>query len=94
MKQDLQVQVTVCERNLMAMMGEPNKWYKGRVFHVNSSYNDLLLGYWVKYDKFMLEALVPNNLTSMTAIDRAIRSLPGRLKNISNKERMQRFYGK
>ena len=94
MKQDLKVQITVCVKNLMQMMGGPNKWYKNQVFHVNSSYNDLLLGYWTIYDNFMLEALVPNNLTSMTAIDRAIRLLPGRLKNISNKERMQRFYGR
>lgn len=72
-----------------------NPW-TNKVIEVNDTYNDLLFCYWYFFDEFMRGSgyFKPNNATSFTPIDRAIRSLPGREKNITEEERYRRFYGK
>ena len=58
----------------------------------NASYNDILFTYWKTFDKFGEIFLKPNEITSYTRIDRIIRDIPGRDKNISEEERFRKYY--
>jgi len=81
-------------RNLKAMMGKKNYW-TGETLNENSTYNDLIWNYWHYYDGFPDQGfLKPNELTSFTPIDRAIRELPNRIKNISQQKRIRDHYSK
>lgn len=72
-----------------------NPW-TNKVITQNDIYNDLLFCYWYFFDGFMREEVFfkPNNLTSFTPIDRGIRELPEREKNISEQERYRKYYCK
>lgn len=80
-------------RHLKEMLGLINPW-DGKVLHVNSSYNDLYFCYIRFYDKFGEKTFYPNEMTSLTQLDRAIRQLPGREKNILLQERLRKYYGR
>lgn len=60
----------------------------------NSTYNDLIFGYWNKVDNFPESFRTPNQLTSVEPIARAIRLLPNREKNIKAEQRIRKFYSK
>ena len=79
-------------KNLKFIIGKENFWTK-ELLNVNSTYNDLIWNYWHYFDGFPETGfLKPNDLTSFTGIDRAIRELPGRIKNISEQERYRKYY--
>lgn len=81
-------------RNLKSLIGQKNFWTNENL-NVNSSYNDLIWNYWHYFDGFPESGfLKPNDLSSLTGIDRAIRDLPGRIKNLSEQERFRRYYSK
>ena len=77
--------------NLAKMMGLQNP-FNGMEIHENSSYNDLLFCYYHYYCNLGNTVLKPNDLPSYTAIDRVIRDLPNRKKNMSEEERYRIFY--
>jgi len=78
-------------QNLMSMMGKSNP-FTGEELHQNSSYNDLLFSYYHFYHKLGDVALKPNNLPTFTSIDRVIRELPAREKNLTEEARYHKFY--
>lgn len=79
-------------KNVKQLIGQTNYWTH-ETLHENSSYNDLLFNYWHYFDGYPESTfLMPNALTSFTPIDRAIRQLPGRIKNISEQERLRKYY--
>ena len=78
-------------KNLNLMMGKNNP-FTGEQLHPNSSYNDLLFSYYHYYHKLGDIPLKPNFLPTYTAIDRVIRELPGREKNLSEEARYHKFY--
>jgi len=81
-------------RNLKDMLGKKNYW-TGEILNENSTYNDLIWNYWHYYDGFPDRGfLKPNELTSFTPIDRGIRELPNRIKNISQQRRIREHYSK
>ena len=77
--------------NLKKMLGKTNP-FTHIVLHENSTYNDLIFSYWFFYDKYGQTSFQPNRLTSIPALDRAVRLLPGRIKNIHLQERIRRYY--
>jgi len=81
-------------KNLKSIIGRPNYWTKEQLTE-NSTYNDLIFNYWHYFDGFPESGFFhPNDLTSLTPIDRAIRQLEGRVKNISEQMRMSKYYVK
>lgn len=67
--------------------------FTGEPLQVNSTYNDLVFGYWHVVDGFPEHGFrSPNNLTSIEPITRAIRLLPGRVKNIKAEQRIREYY--
>lgn len=78
-------------KNLMDMMGKQNP-FTGEELHQNSSYNDLLFCYLHFYHQLGEVPLKPHQLPSYTAIDRVIRDLPNREKNLSEESRYHKFY--
>lgn len=80
-------------RNLKEkVLGQMNN-YTGEEIHVNSTYNDLIFAYWHYVDGFPEHGFrSPNNLTSIEPIARAIRLLPGRVKNIKSEQRIRTYY--
>lgn len=79
--------------NLMEMMGRENP-YTQEELNENSSYNDLLFCYYFYYCSLGQTVLKPNLMPSYTAIDRVIRDLPNREKNLSEEERYRKYYSK
>ena len=80
-------------RNLMDMMGHPNPFTED-LLHINSTYNDLILSYWFFYDRFGHDMTKPNTLTGIVKIDRVIRELPNRKKNLTEEQRYREYYRK
>ena len=82
-------------KNLLELTnGSYQNYWSKETLQVNSTYNDLIWNYWHYFDGFPDKGyLHPNELSSFTGIDRAIRSLPGRIKSISEAERMRKYYG-
>ncbi len=80
-------------KNLKEMvLGKINS-FTGEELHVNSTYNDLIFGYWHYVEGFPERGFrSPNNLTSIEPIARAIRLLPNRVKNIKAEERIRTYY--
>ena len=81
-------------KNLKSIIGKENYWTHEPLTE-NSTYNDLIFNYWHYFDGFPESGFFhPNDLTSLTPIDRAIRQLEGRVKNISEQMRMSKYYVK
>ena len=59
---------------------------------VNDPYNFILFQYWRRFDRLGDMALDPIQLTSYTRVDRKIRDLPGREKDIREEERFRKYY--
>jgi len=75
----------------MEMMGNRDP-FTGNRLSVNSTTNDIIFTYLHFYHKLGDVPLKPNELPSLQAIDRVIRDLPGREKNLPEEERYRRFY--
>ena len=78
--------------NLMEMMGKENPYNPQETLSVNSSNNDLIFCYLYFYCSLGQMALKPNLLPSIQAIDRVIRDLPNREKNLTEQERYRKYY--
>lgn len=76
--------------------GEFTNPWTNRTITQNDTYNDLLFCYWYFFDGFMRsdDFFKPQNMTSFTPVDRGIRQLPGREKNISEEKRYYKYYSK
>jgi len=79
--------------NLMGMMGRVNPW-TGEEIGVNDTYNNLLFCYLHFYHRFGDVVFRPNDLPSYTSIDRVIRDLPNREKNVTREEEYREEYSK
>ncbi len=77
--------------NLKRIMGKINPFTQ-KLLHVNSTYNDIIFTYWHYFDNYGKTTFQPNRLTSVEPINRAIRLLPGREKNIKMELRIRRYY--
>ncbi len=82
---------TIAE-NLKAMMGKENPFYPQEILTESSNYNDLLFSYYFYYCGFGQVSLRPSMLPSYLSIDRVIRDLPNREKNLPREEKYREHY--
>jgi len=81
-------------KNLKEKVLGTQSFYTADELIVNSTYNDLIFGYWNNIDNFPESFRTPNQLTSIEPIARAIRLLPNRVKNIKAEQRIRTYYSK